>query len=198
MDTSKKSGELSAYAMTLVHHKARELVGRPGFEGQDAEDIEQDLLLDLLQRLSKYDPEKATNNTFVARLVEHRISTTNRDSERQRRDPGGEIGSLNEDVVEADGRRVELAETLCDDVGDRRMFRKSLPPDEQADLKVDVAEALAGLLEDLRRVAEALMTLSMIDAARKLGIPKWKMHEVYVPRLRKALAERGLGDYVLP
>jgi RNA polymerase sigma-70 factor (ECF subfamily) len=198
MDTSKKSCELSKYALELVHHKARELVGKPGFAGQDAEDIEQDLIVDLLERLPKYDPAKAANNTFVARLVERKISRTVRDRERKRRDPGDTVASLNDEVVEADGSTVEFAETLCAEDQDRRFSRESLTTAEQADLEVDVAEALAGLPDELRRVAEALMTLNIAEAGRKLGIPRWKLHEVYLPQLRAAFEERGLGDYLQP
>jgi len=45
---------LEDYAVQLIRHKAWQLVGRAGFTKDDREDIEQDLKLDLLRRLSKF------------------------------------------------------------------------------------------------------------------------------------------------
>ena len=42
------------YALEVVHHKARKLVGTAGFREDDVEDIKQDLIVDLLERLPKY------------------------------------------------------------------------------------------------------------------------------------------------
>ncbi len=199
MDTnSKQKPELTKYALELIHHKARELVGTEGFIGEDVEDIEQSLVIDLLERLPKYNPAKATNNTFVARLVERKISRTVRDSQRLRRDPGTMMQSLNEEVDDGDGEGEtgELSEMLCDDVQDLRLGRKRLSQPDHADRALDVAAAIADLPRPLRRIAKALKNLNIRDAGRKLGIPEWKLHEFYLPQIRETLVAKGLRDYV--
>ena len=48
---------------------------RSGFTESDRDDLEQEMMLDLLQRLPKYNPDRAQRNTFIARVVEHKIAT---------------------------------------------------------------------------------------------------------------------------
>jgi hypothetical protein len=63
-------------------------------------------------------------------------------------------------------------------------------------LELDVGEVLSGLPDELRPIADALTTMSVADAGRKLGIPRWKLYEVYLPQLREVFEARGLGNYV--
>ncbi len=195
METSKKTCEISEYAMEFIHHKSRELVGMPGFAGQDVEDIEQELVLDLLERLPKFDPAKATNSTFVQRLVERKISNMVRDAKRERRDPEREDCSLDDEVEDEDGDFVPLGETIPEDGHDLRLGRQTRLAADRDELALDVAAVLAELPEELRAAAEALSTMTIAEAVRKLGIPRWKFDEVYLPRLREAFTAKGLGEY---
>ena len=75
MDYQNTYYELGDYAHDLIRSKARTLIGKAGFTSADCEDIEQELALDLLVRLENYDPRKSKRNSFMARVVEHRIAT---------------------------------------------------------------------------------------------------------------------------
>ena len=81
MGTENRYDGIEEYAVWLIRRKARELTGRGGFTESDQEDIEQEMMLDLLKRLPKYDPEKAQRNTFIARIVEHKVSSLIRERE---------------------------------------------------------------------------------------------------------------------
>ena len=48
------------------------LASRHGLSEAEREDIRQELILDLLERATKYDPSKATANTFTGMVSEHR------------------------------------------------------------------------------------------------------------------------------
>lgn len=196
MNTSRKPSVISDYAMEFIHHKAREVVGMPGFEGLDVEDIEQELTLDLLERLPKFNPAKATNSTFVQRLVERKISNMIRDNTREQRDPEREECSLNDDTVGEDGEIVPLGETIPEDGHDFRLGRKTRLAVDRDDLALDTAAALAELPEELRAVAEALSTMTVAEASRKLGIPRWKFYGVYLPQLRAVFDAKGLREYL--
>ena len=50
---------IDEYAVRIIKHKARQLVGRAGFTESDREDLEQEMMLDLLRRLPKFDPKRA-------------------------------------------------------------------------------------------------------------------------------------------
>ncbi len=49
----------------LVRRKARQLVQKPGFQSADQADLEQDLLLEIWERLKGFDPERATLTNFL-------------------------------------------------------------------------------------------------------------------------------------
>lgn len=97
------------YAAHLIRFKAWVLSRRRAFAGDDQEDIEHDLWLDLLERLPKYAPEKATLNTFIALVVERRVATLIRDRSTEKRSTDREECSLDEPVLDADGRVVPPA-----------------------------------------------------------------------------------------
>ena len=50
MGNENKYEGLDAYAVRLIKHKARQLVGRAGFVEADRHDLEQDLVIDLIGR----------------------------------------------------------------------------------------------------------------------------------------------------
>jgi DNA-directed RNA polymerase specialized sigma24 family protein len=62
---------VEGYAVTKVRFHARQLARTGLFPSQDAEDIEQELMLDLLRRLDDFDPGRASRNTFIARVLTH-------------------------------------------------------------------------------------------------------------------------------
>jgi len=66
---------IDKYAADLIRHKARQLVGKAGFTEDDRPDLEQELMIDLLQRMRHFNPAKAKKTTFMARIVERHIST---------------------------------------------------------------------------------------------------------------------------
>ena len=66
MGFDKHDDGIDPYAVQLIKYKARQLVGQAGFTASDRDDLEQELILDLLRRLPKYNPERARRNTFIA------------------------------------------------------------------------------------------------------------------------------------
>jgi len=88
-------------------------------------------------------------------------------------------------------------------VHDLRTGREARSDVERADLEMDVAQILAALPSDLRQVAEMLMTMSVSDAARRIGVPESTFRSRYLPSLRRVLsdfsdcfaagARRGIG-----
>ena len=188
MENSQKPYGLNDYAETLIHHKARQLVGEAGFTADDIEDLEQELRLDLLTRLPKFDPKKATYNTFVARLVERKISNLIRHRTREMRDYRCEEGSLNgsAETVEAGNEKVERIETITQDEYDLRWGRYRFPAAERLDLQLDVSMILSKLPLDLRKLAELLKTMSIAEAARELGVPRSTIYSSGLVRLRQA------------
>ena len=195
MDASTKQKELSDYAMTAIHCKARQLIGKAGLTRSAVDDIEQELALDLLQRLPAFDPKKATHNTFVTRLIERRISNLLRYRLQEKRDHRRESCSLDDLVLDSEGETVPRAWTIDQDEADIRIGRRSRTRAEETDLRLDVASVIARLPRDLRQVAELLMTESLSQAARSLGVPRKDIRRAQ-RRLRLVFEKSGLAGYL--
>lgn len=197
MDTNKKQYGINDYAETLIHHKARQLVGTAGFTKDDIEDLEQEMRLDLLGRLPKFDPNKATYNTFVSRLVERKISNLIRHRTQEMRDFRCEEGSIH-DVVESgdsDDQKVERIETVTQDEQDFRLGKHIRSAQERHDLQLDISLVLSKLPPELRKPAELLQTMSITEAARELGIPRSTLYDRIV-RLRGIFEDMGMNEQV--
>jgi RNA polymerase sigma-70 factor (ECF subfamily) len=191
----KQQCELSDYAIRLIRHRARRLVATAGFAAQDIEDIRQDLIVDLLERLPKFDPAKATCNTFVARIIDRKVAKLIRDRNCEKRDPRREECSLNECIDDGEGGSVERIQTIAADEADRRLGRQARSDQETAELALDVEEVLKRLPDNLRRLCELLKTGSIADAARAMGVPRTTLHD-HVKKLREVFEAAGLRDYL--
>ena len=195
MDTNKKQETLTKYTMKLVQCKARQLVGKAGYTQDDIEDIEQDLTRDLLERLPKFDPTKATLNTFADRVVGRRLCNLLRHRQAEMRDHRREAFSMNEEFETEEGS-MERQETIGQDEIELRTGRYNRPAAERAHLQMDMNAVLAGLSPELRHVADMLRTASVAEVARELGIPRRTFREKHLTQLREAFAANRIDDYL--
>ena len=195
MDTNKKHEQLTKYTMTLVQCKARQLVGKAGYTWDDIKDIEQNLIQDLLERLPKFDPAKATLNTFAVRVVEGKISKLLRHRQAEMRDHRREAFSMNEEIESEEGP-MELHETIGQDEVDLRTGRYNRPAADRAHLLMDMNAVLIGLSPELRQVADMLRTQSVAEVARELGIPRRTFRDRHLAQLREAFAANRMDDYL--
>ncbi len=196
MKTNAKRCELTEYAIETINHKARQLVGKAGYTRNDVEDIKQDLIADLLERLPKFDPAKATYNTFVARVIERKISNLLRDRRAEVRDHRREVCSLNEEIDTGEDEFKQRVTTISQDDQELRLGRYRQRAEERNDLKLDIQQVLAGLPVDLRRAAELLQAHSVAQAAREMGVPHATFYDNYVKRLREIFAAEGLTEHL--
>lgn len=196
MDAKQKQCELTDYALELIHHTARRLVGTAGFTRDDVEDIQQDLALELLERLSKFDPSKATYNTFVARVVERKVSKMIRHRLQKGRDYRREEYSLNAEFSDRFGKRHQHAQMIGGEKGKRHLGREARSEIEQVELEMDVAAVLVDLPPDLRQVAEMLTTMPVAQVAQALGVPRATFYDNHLARLREAFEAKGLREYL--
>jgi len=171
---------LDEYAMTHIRLKARQLIGRYGFTRSDREDIEQELTLDLLTRLSRFDPDKARSATFV-RLVVDRCAAS---LVRKRK------------ALVRDYRRASSLDELIDEDDNENVAELSYDDQEQRELAIDLCEALNQLPDDLRAIAEALRDGGKIaELAREHGLTREAMRW-RVKKIRRHFAQRGLDRYI--
>ncbi|MEA5087808.1 RNA polymerase subunit sigma-24 [Solidesulfovibrio sp.] len=185
---------IDAYTVRLITFKAKQLTIHPGFSDADREDVEQELLLDLLRRQPKYDPERAQNNTFVARVIEHRAATLIEERTAGLRDYRLQAFSLNDQIEDEDGGCCERSETFDQDDYLLRTGRQARSSEELRDLGIDVRTVVDGLPDEMRSVCRRLMHDSVTDVSRDTGVPRSTLYGI-IGKVRAAFKDAGLEDY---
>jgi len=184
---SLKQWGIDEVAAKLIKRKARHAIGKAGLNRSDREDLEQDLVVELLAWLPKYDPSKASRETFIATVLDSKISNILRHRRADMRYCGREEFSLNETIDDGDGRDVARAETLSTESAQRY----ESPDDVLA--RIDMEEAVSKLPAGLRALYDQLQQLPLSEAAQRLGIPlstAWSQ----LLKLRAALRAAGVCE----
>ena len=179
-----------SYAERLIHYKAQQLVGRAGLTDSDIDDIRQEMWLDLLERIPRFESDKATLETFIDRVVTHRMASILRHHCGMGRDYRRNGESLSSVISDADGQTAELAQTLCEDIHDRRTGSATRPALEQFELTTDIQTVLDSLPAPLRDLCQLLKSEPISVAACKLGITR---HEASarLEKIREHFEEAG-------
>lgn len=186
--------DLDDHAATVISFKARQLVGRAGWTRSDREDIEQDLRLDLLRRLPRFNPARGTRRSFVRHVVEKRVCTLLEGREAAMRDYRRH-GSLDEEIddgndgAESRGDTLDAAECL-------ERLGRPVPDEETArDLRLDLDAALGSLPPHLRDFSYHLKTATPSELARATGVPRTTLLK-RMARIRAHLERAGLAAYL--
>lgn len=171
-------------ARTLKHirAKARRLAHRGAIPGMAAEDIEQDLILDLWRRRGAFDPSRATFRTFADRIVVHRVTSLTSPTARTK----GERHLVWLDAPTGDDDGRTLADTLAD---------PGAATDLDLGLVLDVRRFMAGLTPAMRRCCGILLSPNLSAATADAGLHRSSVHE-NARRLRKLADAAGLREYV--
>lgn len=187
---------LEGYARDVIRHKAWQLIGKYGYTRDDYDDLKQDLMLDLLRRIGKYDPDRAALSTFVSRIVDRKISNLIRHRRQEKRDYRRQVCPLDAQVEDQDGESRGLDEIVSQDAYDDEVGRHDLPEAVRSDLKLDISQALDELPAELLDLAHRLQTKTMAEIARELGVPRSTLYEKGIARLRKIFEDKGLREYL--
>ena len=197
MDTKRSIHDFDDFALDMVNIKAVELVGQADFTLDDIDDIKQEMILDLLDRLAKYDPSKSDFKLFVTCVIDRKGCKLIRHRQMAKRDYRREDCSLNEEVMVADSEDpAQRLTTMDQDDHDIRMGKYRRPVEERTQLRLDVESVLASLPPELRRAAELLQTQTVTQTARELGVPRTTFYSKHLRLLRDAFTTTGLNFYV--
>jgi RNA polymerase sigma-70 factor (ECF subfamily) len=190
-----KQGGLTDGALKLVKYKARQLVGKAGYTQDDIADIEQDPIVDLLERLPRFDPTKATYTTFLFCVVDRAVCNMLRHRRAEKRAPWREAGSLNDEIGTGGDEPVQRLTAISQDEHDLRTGKHARPAEERNHLRIDMSAALDGLSPELRQAAELLQHTSVRQTARAMGVSESAFRKRHLVQLRKHFKARGMDDY---
>jgi RNA polymerase sigma-70 factor (ECF subfamily) len=188
--------DINAYANRVIRNKARQLVGKSGLNKSHVQDLEQEMRIDLFERMPKFDGSRASCRTFIVRIVNHKASKIMRSQWADKRHFKRNECSLNELVDDGDGFKVQRSETIDQDEYVRRTAGgATMPAAERRDLAVDLEGAAEDLPRDIRAVFDRLKTQTIAEVAAETGISRTSvMRIIYV--LREHLARAGLEKYL--
>jgi RNA polymerase sigma-70 factor (ECF subfamily) len=194
MGLDRDAQRLDDWAVRPIRRKARQLVGRAGFAEDDREDIEQDLTVDLLHRLPKFDPLRASLHTFVARVVEHGAARLIERQQAPMRDWRRCTSSLNDPVSDDEDNDAERGEFIDQDTYARSLGRPAMPQADQALLRIGLERLVASLPPELRDLCARLADgQNVTEISRDTGVSRGTLYG-RLRELRMRAEEAGLGD----
>jgi RNA polymerase sigma-70 factor (ECF subfamily) len=181
---------LDRFEEWFILRKARQLAGKAGFTTDDVEDIEQDIRLDVLQRLPRFDPAKSNRHTFIAMVVRRCAATILERQRAEKRNRGRRPQSLNALIRDADGREVDFYQTLAGNA-----HQPGRREEELRDLIADVRRVVASLPDYLRPWCDVFGELGIRETSRELHVPRCRLQRIKA-EIRAAFEEAGLEDYL--
>ena len=173
-----------------IRATARHLARQHAVPGMDAQDFEQDLVLDLWCRMEAFDPARASLRTFAHRVIAHRVASLTSPTARRRAERA--MLSLDAPLASEQDSAGEGGATLADTIP---ADPDGSPPDETIGLQQDVARFLAALSPALRRCCDVLTADNVASAAAMAGLHRSCVYES-VRRLRQRAAAHGLHCYI--
>lgn len=172
---------------------ANRIAGTFRFTREDREDLEQDLILAVLEKVDEYDPTRGSVRTFVCTVIRGKALMELRRRKREA-NRGKTIPCLHDETV--DGNEVvSYHETLDRTICMARMGREERDPLLMFDLCNDAAVALELLTPRQREISSLLMKTDKTSAAARLGLSRQTLYRE-VEAIRKAFAAKGVEVYL--
>jgi RNA polymerase sigma-70 factor (ECF subfamily) len=160
--------------------------------GMDIDDVEQDLRLDLIRRAGKFDPSKASFDTFADRVITHRVADLAKPTHAKAAERC--TLSLDEPIGGSDDEEgLCLSEVLPESSALHPADEFSLT--HGRDLRRDVSRLFTQLPPAARSVAAALCSGPVTEAARSLGLHRSTVYQ-HIASIRNAAAALGLQEYL--
>jgi len=173
-------------------HACRLVYGNSAFHSYELEDVQQELSFRAECARRKCDPLKGSEGAYVNRALRNQSRSMNRERRALKHDSRQRGPSL-------DWSSDEDASNLADNLDDRRSSRhrgNDCRSDlELADLRHDVRLIVKGLPQNLRIVANLLMTGSASAISRELGISQRQVTNRIREILRR-FEDAGLKEYL--
>lgn len=160
------------FAQSLVRIKARQLARViPSPAVNNRKDLEQELLLEIVVRWSRFNPSRGSAEAFVERVVERKLCKLLRDAKRAKRGSAASISLSCDDAVD---ERDRIRDTC---------------------IRADVRGAMNAMPERDRRVCDQLLRETVSEAARQLRTPRTTL-EYAVSRIRSQMGKAEIHEYL--
>lgn len=190
MEFHNRYDGVSPRVVRNIRYQASRLARSGRLPGMDKSDIEQDLMLDLLQRQPKFDAARSSFDTFADRVIKHRVATLMAPTSRLRAERS--MVSLDLPAAANEEYAPTLAEVLPESAG--LFAHDGLPSETAVGLVRDVQRFLSNLSPVLKRYAGVLAADNVSTAARDAGLHRSTIYE-RLSQLRSSATAAGLHEY---
>lgn len=188
--SEKPNNFIDTHVWRRIRGKAKQLVGKAGFQAADREDIEQELALRVWRSIQNYRPEMGCSDAFVTTVLQRAANSLLRlrnSSKRGRRHLHQSLISENK-VPEESRHGVEATYVLC--CTDRSH-------EIAVELAHDVAVVLSQLPSPLQELAHELKEYSAAEIARRKGLSRSTIY-ARMAHLRAAFVAADLKIFSRP
>ena len=194
MELIEHDGRLCDYARKQIEYHTRRMIGRYGFTRTDEEDIAQELSIYLLEQMKNFDPARSKPQTFIQRILKHRIVDLIRYQKAGQRHYRRNQYSLDEQITNADGKQIPRSQTMDLQKSPGWAGRALAPTPEQQDLFIDLHEALKSLPPELRQLWERLKVQSVSEISRQDKVSRARIYQRRA-KIKRILTPKGLAKY---
>jgi len=166
----------------MLHRKAsyqaNRLIETAVFRPDEREDVQQELILDYIHRLKKFDRHRGTLSGFAFGVMSHRSSVL-----AKRRAQRVRYEVLSGDLRDpAAGARQDSFEAFC-----------AVDPTQSLLVALDVRRVVLRLPQHLQLLAELLPELAITEICQRMGKSRSRIYEL-IREIRRAFIRAGLGD----
>jgi len=189
---NRYDGVLSHYSIHLIRNLAISMTRTKGFSISDQEDIEQELVIRLMARLPKYDPSKASLETFIQHVLVNLASNMIRD--RRALKNGVDVTVNLEDPVSSPGEEpCRLLDVLDPDESGLLGGVAPRTEEEQIQVRIDTEKLISVLPPELQEICYMLQDTSVAEIAIALGRHRTTIHK-RIGNARDYLEENHITD----
>jgi DNA-directed RNA polymerase specialized sigma24 family protein len=192
--SSPTPSPLTNYVLDLIRHKTHAVAQRNALSREDIEDIKQDLAMHVIERAPSFDPERGTYNTFVSRIVDHRLLNLLRVHHYERSHRDNEL-SLDDVIHDSENGQASCGDTVDQDSYDHRTDRYSRPAQDRMELSIDIASIVDDLPPMLKHAVSLLLTQGPSDAAHAMKMSQATFYRKVIAPLRTIFVRKGLSEY---
>lgn len=193
MDTLNRYAGLPARTIKRIRYLASKLCRQNAVPGMDREDFEQDLVLDLLRRIGRHDPARASLETFAEHVLDNRVATLTR--------PCARLQAERQQVSIDSATTADRDEACPTDLSEESLMTagNENPSDVEngLSLRIDVERFVGKLTPALRMCAEIMINGNVAEGASSAGVHRSTIYE-RLAHLRAEAAALGLREYLSP
>ncbi|WP_146439862.1 sigma factor [Crateriforma conspicua] len=173
------SSRLIDLATPMVERTAHNISARSELQELDVEDIQQELLVHVIERVEHFDPDLGTELAFLTQIIRTGVAMLLRKSSRQRSNPpeGTDVCHLSDFVDGPSLKSEQRIVGMSIEDGDRRRHLSSRDPLAELELSDAIEERIATLPDDLQPIAGQLMTSNKKETAATFGLSRRKFSE---------------------